>query len=268
MPSFDFNSTQPVELLSPSELMHTAPAPAKAEKLRAKIDSSPTQIVRALSEGERRLPALDDSITQPLQALPQIELSMPPQALTAATPTAIPVEKVGTDAAQPAELLPEIDLSLVLEKPAVSAQPAATPAKIDAAAIDAPAASPLGRLARALASATVPPAPPAKASVAVAASADAKSSAAGATASMTAVLEEWNSSFDLGDLSLMSTGLWKAHSGADAKTETPPSKTDAELSGPETLSLISETASSDEPTLKLEALPESAAEPKRAANGE
>lgn len=272
MPSIDFNSTQPVDLLSPSELMRTSPAAVKAEKAdrgaAPKIDSSPTQIVRALSAGERPLPALDDSITQPLQLLPQFDLSLPPQASTGATPAATPPEKTTASAAQPTELLPEIDLSLVLEKPAVPAQPAATLPKIEPSAIDAPAASPLGRLAKALASATVPPTPPAKASSAPSSSADAKSSAAPATASMTAALEKWNSSFDLGELSLMATGMWKAHSSADAKTETSTSKTDDELSGPETLSLISETASSEEPTLKLEALPESAAETRRAANGE
>ena len=87
---------------------------------------------------------------------------------------------------------------------------------------------------------------------------------------MTAALEKWNSSFDLGELSLMATGVWAAapRSGTPTKSET---ETADELSGAEALSLISEpveqTIGSTDPTLKLETLPDPASEPKLAANG-
>lgn len=82
---------------------------------------------------------------------------------------------------------------------------------------------------------------------------------------MTAALEKWNSSFDLGELSLMATGARPA-----SKPEAKASVAD-ELSGAEALSLISDpsseqTIASTDPTLKLETLPEPNTEPKLAAN--
>jgi hypothetical protein len=146
---------------------------------------------------------------------------------------------------------------------------------VAAAGATDPAASPLGRLAKALATSDAkrPPAPSVatKPSTPRTGTNDAKSSTAAAS-SMTAALEKWNSSFDLGELSLMATGVWAAAPRSDAskKPETKDT-TAAELSGAEALSLISEpseqTIGSTDPTLKLEALSDPTAEPKLAANG-
>jgi glycosyltransferase involved in cell wall biosynthesis len=200
-------------------------------------------------------------------------------------------------AAQVATQRPQVELSLAPEVTATAQQAE-------------PTASPLGRLAKALASASAPhtsaaseparaelkpsfgniqtPSRPAasmsdtqrvatssfasRAGAARAATGDAKSPAT-ATSSMTAALEKWNSSFDLGELSLMATGVWTAapRSGATAKLETK-SPSAEELSGAEALSLISEpseqTIASTDPTLKLETLPEPTTEPKLAANAQ
>jgi hypothetical protein len=111
----------------------------------------------------------------------------------------------------------------------------------------------------------------AKPSTARAATNDVKQATA-ATSSMTAALEKWNSSFDLGELSLMATGVWAAapRSNTPAKSDKKDLTID-ELSGAEALSLISEPAeqmiASTDPTLKLETLPDPANKPKLAVNG-
>ena len=215
----DFNITQPV-LLAASELLQTAPAPAKAEP-PLKVAAAPAKPAPAVA------------------------------AIVASTP-----EKPA-DVAQPPVDQPQPDVALAADVPAPAQN-------------TEPAVSPLGRLAKALASATVPPAPPA--SDTQPSTSDEKPSTA-ATSSMTAALEKWNSSFELGELSLMATGMWAAapRSNAATKSETKDASAD-ELSGAEALSLISEPAAEDtiastDPTLKLETLPEPTPEPKLAANG-
>ena len=88
---------------------------------------------------------------------------------------------------------------------------------------------------------------------------------------MTAALEKWNSSFDLGELSLMATGVWAAAPRPATPTKSETKETADELSGAEALSLISEpveqSIGSTDPTLKLETLPDPASEPKLAVNG-
>jgi hypothetical protein len=197
------------------------------------------------------------------------------------------------DVAQPIAQRPQLELTLAADVPAMAQK-------------SEPVASPLGRLAKALATAAVPPTPAspqsrepvraeAKPIVAnkqttPAAASDAKrpqpvsfgtktnterpvasdvKAPATATASMTAALEKWNSSFDLGELSLMATGVWAATPSSKQKAKDP--NTD-ELSGAEALSLISEpaeqTIASTDPTLKLETLAEPETEPKLAANAQ
>lgn len=283
----DFNSTTPV-LLPASELLQTSPAPAKA-------DTGATQRVATLPE--IKAPAAQAAAAP---AAPMAEKA----AQAPAAPSAPMLEKAAT-AAPPKDLRPQFELSLATDTP--------TPMqKVE------PAASPLGRLAKALASASIPPAPPAAAPTSVAkapaiepARAEAKpsignrpaassqtsdpkpasapsldtkpstpgpgasdvKSPVGATSSMAAALEKWNSSFDLGELSLMATGMWAAapRSNAPATPETKDASAD-ELSGAEALSLISESATeetiaSTDPTLQLEALPDAATKPKLAVNG-
>lgn len=323
----DFNNTTPV-LLAASELLQPSPAPVKAEK----VDSSATQRVRtpkkvpqakesgntvtmlrpALEEPTAPLEMLPDAIVMS-PAAPKVAASAAPEKRAESTsatgrlakialplaadakPAATFAEKPALIAAQPAPARPQVELAPAPEMPAVAAKAAE------------PAPSPLGRLAKALASASASHVPPvaseprrvesrpsvgniqmpsrpaatsetqrvptpsfaSKASPARTPASDAKP-AASATSSMTAALEKWNSSFDLGDLSLMATGVWAAtpvRSAATLKQETKASATD-ELSGAEALSLISESAeqtiASTDPTLKLEALAES----KLAANAQ
>jgi glycosyltransferase involved in cell wall biosynthesis len=204
-------------LLAASELLQTSPAPVKA----GKADAGATQRVETL----------------PAAGLP------PPQ---------VPSVVAGPR--------PPVELSLASETPAAAPKVESAP-------------SPLGRLAKALVSASPPPAPAAskpsvenikapspppapKPSAPRPATSDVKASA-NATSSMTAALEKWNSSFDLGELSLMATGVWAAAPRSNAKPEPKGSPTN-ELSGAEALSLISEpeeaTIASTDPTLKLETL--------------
>lgn len=262
----DFNNTTPV-LLAASELLQTSPAPAPAKV--EKIDIAATQRVETL-----------------IRPAPKLEAAaLAKEEVAAKTPTPSPVPTLAN--AAPFELPETATLS-----PPTAAAPSAAPEKAEKADVVQPAASPLGRLAKALASASMPHAPApsraaasmsdtqrvatstfaSRASAARSTTSDAKS-APTATSSMTAALEKWNSSFDLGELSLMATGMWAAapRSGATAKPDTKSASAD-ELSGAEALSLISEpaeqTIASTDPTLKLEALPESATEPKLAANAQ
>lgn len=231
----DFNSTTPV-LLAASELLQTSPAPAKAAK---KVDPAATQRVETL---KKVAPAKVEVVAMAGPAAGAKDADS-----SGTHPLEVPAPKVAA---------------------AVAPEPKAEPA-----------ASPLGRLAKALATASVPHAPvtsdtqrvpaPTFANVSPArpAKSDAKSSTA-ATSSMTAALEKWNSSFDLGELSLMATGVWAA---APSKPETK-STTSEELSGAEALSLISEpleqTIASTDPTLRLEVLADPTTEPKLAANAQ
>jgi glycosyltransferase involved in cell wall biosynthesis len=274
----DFNSTTPV-LLAASELLQTSPAPTKA----AKVDTAATQRVQTLKKVSAK--SSDSSRTRPDAV---------------AAPAA--VQKIDSTITAP---LPALDepTSPLQALPETMSLPAAAPTEA--------APSPLGRLAKALASASVPhtpvsgelprveskpsignmrtpsrsaatsetqrsPAPSltskARASAASPATSDAKSST-NATSSMTAALEKWNSSFDLGELSLMATGMWAAAPQSAATTKPETQTTAAELSGAEALSLISEslaeqTIASTDPTLKLEALAEPTTEPKLAVNAQ
>jgi glycosyltransferase involved in cell wall biosynthesis len=220
-------------LLAASELLQTSPAPAKAQKL----DSAATQRVETLAS------------VAPAKA------------------------KVVAMAAEPAARVKDAGSS--------STQPLEEASKAE------PVASPLGRLAKALASAAVPPAVVASESPRVeaksnigniptpsrpAVTSDAKSSPP-ATSSMTAALEKWNSSFDLGELSLMATGMWAAAPRSTAAQPETKSTSGDELSGAEALSLISDasmeqTIAATDPTLKLEILADPATEPKLAANAQ
>ena len=289
-PTLDFLSTQPV-LLAASELLQTAPAPVKAEKA-------------------------DTAATQRVQKLPKAPVDVSSSA-TLLRPVfgagTAPAEKVTNVAASKAERSPEVDLVKTAPASArpqfelsLAADPPATASKNE------PVASPLGRLAKALASATVPHAPQTVATssaMAGPARAESKSSVANiqtspssttsdskraptpsfgtkptparpaandakpatATSSMTAALEKWNSSFDLGELSLMATGVWAAAPRPATPTKSETKETADELSGAEALSLISEpveqSIGSTDPTLKLETLPDPASEPKLAVNG-
>jgi glycosyltransferase involved in cell wall biosynthesis len=200
---------------------------------------------------------------------------------TSPAPAPAKVKKVvDTAATQRVQTLRETASVPAAPKVAAASTPAPVPARPKAE----PEASPLGRLAKALAAAPMPQAPSAsetqrlptpgfaaKASSARPAATDAKSSTA-ATSSMTAALEKWNSSFDLGELSLMATGVWAAAPRSTSKPETKTTAAD-ELSGAEALSLISDpsaeqTIASTDPTLKLETLSDPATEPKLAANAQ
>jgi glycosyltransferase involved in cell wall biosynthesis len=305
----DFNSTQPV-MLAGFELLQPSPAPAKAEKVDGNatqhveavskasavpaqpakpvesIDnggthplevlpdsglSSATRADQAESDTAKRveaaaveeidssttepLPALDEG-TAPFETLPEAEV-LPAQAPTRAAPAAASPEKIADPVGPIANPSPTAELSLTPDVPA-------PPQEI------APTASPLGRLAKALASATVPPDTSASAATSTTAS-DVKL-APSATSSMTAALEKWNSSFDLGELSLMATGMWAAAPRPNASTKPEAKQASVgELSGAEALSLITERApeeiiASTDPTLKLATLPEPGTAPKLAAN--
>lgn len=273
-------------------------------------------LVEKIDDGTTEpLPMLDAG-TAPFDVLTNTDV-LPSQVPLVAASAAPVLEQMGI-AAQ-ADLQPELELALADEV-------TATTRKVE------PAPSPLGRLAKALASASIQPVaqagatPASSASVettridpkpragdlqvssarseptrvgfkpsvanvqpgsatsdAKRASFEAKPSTARpgnadvkspptATSSMTAALEKWNSSFDLGELSLMATGMWaatpRANSSAKADANDPKGE---ELSGAEALSLISKPAeglaASTDPTLKLEVLPDSATKPKLAVNG-
>lgn len=268
----DSSGTYPFKVMDDSELFSVSPV-AKAEKNASKrvvaVATPPAE--KADSSTTEPLPTLVET-TAPFETLPEAGLP-PAQAPTVTTPVA-PKPKVGATASR-------AELSL-----APDPEPAQ---KVE------PAASPLGRLAKALASASatgshetvryeskpiVAPASDAKRAPAPnyaskpsaprPSTADAKQ-APTATSSMTAALEKWNSSFDLGDLSLMATGVWAAAPSTAKKPEAKRVTAD-ELSGPEALSLISESVAEDaitssDPTMKLEALPASAKH-KLAANGQ
>jgi glycosyltransferase involved in cell wall biosynthesis len=276
--TMDFNSTQPVLLAA--ELLQTSPSPAKAEK----VDVGATQRIETLTKTSAApilatvqspvapVANVDSSTTEPLPALG--DSTAPFEALTEA------------DLLPALEKAPELELSLKTAAPA--APVSEKPAEFELALADdvfkatreiEPVASPLGRLAKALASAPTASATPisdvkrassfeTKASMPRPAIAEAKPSPQSATSSMTAALEKWNSSFDLGELSLMATGVWAAtpRSNTSAKPGADDSKSQ-ELSGAEALSLISkpaeELAAPTDPTLKLEVLPDPASKPKK-----
>lgn len=249
------SSTHPMATLPDAAAASTQSfeRPRKAARADSEIvDSSTTQPL-ALTAVEDN----DGSTTAPLEVLPEIDLTLPSSAL--ATATAVVSVSEDTTRSATADLLPEIDLSLVIEAPAVATQAAPASPKTESVA------SPLGRLAKALATAApVPPPKPADPK-SPSTSASAASGPAG-TASMTAALEKWNSSFDIGELSLMATGMWAAKKATKAEEPTAPESSSDELSGAEALSLISTDDASA--TLKREAQSESATETKRAANGD
>jgi len=199
-------------------------------------------------------------------------------------------------AARPKELRPQVDLSLAPDVPAPAQKGEAAPSQLgrlakalatSASGPHTPAASAIAPAAakepakpevrpdfgniRTPAAATSDLKRPAAPSYATKAnvprpSASEPKQAANATSSMTAALEKWNSSFDLGELSLMATGVWAA-----TKPKAKDPSTD-ELTGPEALSLITEpsseqTIASTDPTMKLEALTELTKE-KLAANAQ
>jgi glycosyltransferase involved in cell wall biosynthesis len=303
----DFNSTQPVMLAS-FELLQTAPAPAQAEKVDGGATPRVEAVSKASAvpaQPEKPVESIDNSGTHPLEVLPDSELSAATGADQGQSATAKRVdaaaasEEIDSSTTEPLpaldegtlpfETLPDADVSPA-QASAVAAPPASLPEqaaepvstiadpspKIElsltpdvSAPVEKvePAASPLGRLAKALASATVLPV--ASTSAASTATAGDVKLSPNATSSMTAALEKWNSSFDLGELSLMATGMWAAAPRSNANTR-PEAKRTGELSGAEALSLITEQAeeiiASTDPTLKLATLPEPGTAPKLAAN--
>jgi hypothetical protein len=255
----DFNSTTPV-LLAASELLQTSPAPAKAAN---KVDTAATQRVEtlkkvapakvevvAMAEPAPRAKDADSSGTHPLEVpAPKVAASVAPE--PKAEPAASPLGRLAkalASASVPnasvASELPRIESKPRIENIPTPSRPAATS---DTQRVPTPTFANVS---------SARPAP-----------SDAKSST-GATSSMTAALEKWNSSFDLGELSLMATGMWAA---APSRPETKSTASD-ELSGAEALSLISEpleqTIASTDPTLKLEVLADPTTEPKLAANAQ
>ena len=254
----DFNSTTPV-LLAASELLQTSPAPAKAAKVAPaaaqrvetlkKVAPAKVEVV-AKAELAPRVKDADSSGTHPLEVpAPKVAASVAPEpkAEPAASPLGRLAKALATASAPHTPVASESPR--VETKPRVVNIP--TPSR--------PAATSDTQRVPTPTFANVSPARPAPS--------DAKSSTT-ATSSMTAALEKWNSSFDLGELSLMATGVWAA---APSKPETKSTASD-ELSGAEALSLISEpleqTIASTDPTLKLEVLADPTTEPKLAANAQ
>jgi hypothetical protein len=289
--------------------MQTSPAPAKA-------DIAATQRVQTLAKAPAKIEARIEKIASVPAAAKVQPVAAPTKSVEPVEGAAITAKRLvepvlALDSVATFKALPEIDL------PTAAAEPVLASANKVAAmeprphvelslAADALApvqktepamASPLGRLAKALASASVPPVAPASASIAQASieaaraeskpivanlqpslpTSDAKRApvsafgskantsdakpAPTATSSMTAALEKWNSSFDLGELSLMATGMWAAAPRSSASAKPEAKESTQELSGAEALSLITEptgeeTIASTDPTLKLEILPE------------
>lgn len=258
----------------------TSPA-LKAESKESKVTPAqrPPEVGFSLANAApaASVATVDSNVTQPQERPAEIDSALMPASAA----------KVDGKGAQAAQRTPEANLSPAAASAtqpvdARLAKPAPLSFEINSAA-PVEAASPLGRLARALATKTVPTEPvkdaaavkttpvgasiqtnvtpaaptPSAAQASHSRVTETKPETSGATASMTAALEKWNSSFDLGELSLMATGAWMAK-----KPEPKVEKSDG-LSGAEALSLIS---SSDETGgLKLETQP--ATGTKRTANG-
>jgi glycosyltransferase involved in cell wall biosynthesis len=323
-PSIDFNSTQPVELLPQSMLLKPAPAASVAAPTTRSIPATPaapmaasaTPIVSVVSVVPRAplepvaakavaaTPVIADiGMTQPLVVLPEIDLSLPRQPLAAPVqPAAVVQSSMNQSATPPASsptgkidssavhsLLPEIDLSLLIEAPvfpaemtAQAAQPAALPTQSNVTSAPIPASpaksassatqslETLPRIA-ALEEPAIKRPSPTKATTVDTVKTQPREvpSAPASVTSLTSAAPK--PSVDFSELTLITTGAWQAMQRQGAEPQAEPMKAE-ELSGAEALSLISKPTTADKAdaamhaALQLALLPEPRAEAKLAAN--
>ncbi|HEY0681551.1 MAG TPA: glycosyltransferase [Steroidobacter sp.] len=252
----DLGSTQPLELLPEIAMLlgsnvSTASA-AESTKAEAKVDLSGEQLpdllpeISLFSSAEQNVPAAPAAIAQ----------------TAASAEPAVSAEPAKVDLGSPRSAEPNVPSAPVAETEA-SASVGDSSEKFDPNSTQS-----MGKFAQALANATMRLAAfkleaPVDATPPETARAEAGNDAAAAS-----------SGGDFGELALMATGQWMAMRRPETKPEAKAAASKSgELSGAETLSLISTPASaakaetSSDPAIQLALLPDPGVEPKRAASG-